>query len=230
MRAKPNHILITGSAGAIGSTLVNGLKDRYTLRGLDMTPTPGLNDTIVGDITDFDIALRATRDVDAVIHLAAMPQVTTWEENLSHNIIGTYNLLEAARQNAVRRIAFASRAGLLSAYPEEITRTVDMLPRPNGLYSLSKAFGENLGYVYSTNHGLEFVAVRVGNFRLDRDAPEHPHHLSHGDAVRVFEQAVTHPGVTFAIVFGVSDSTVSLYDLEAGKKAIGYFPQDKSRP
>ena len=49
------------------------------------------------------------------------------------------------------------------------------------------------------------------------------------DAVRVFEQAVTQPGVKFEIVFGVSDSTWQLYDLEHGRKVIGYHPKDKSR-
>ena len=82
--------------------------------------------------------------------------------------------------------------------------------------------------MYASRFGMEFVAVRIGNIRPDRPHVEHPHQLSHGDAVRVFEQAVTHPGVTFEIVFGVSDSTWKLYDLEHGRKAIGYNPQDKS--
>ena len=47
-------------------------------------------------------------------------------------------------------------------------------------------------------------------------------------AVRVFERAVMQPGVKFEIVFGVSDSTWKLYDLEHGRKVIGYEPQDKS--
>ena len=91
-------------------------------------------------------------------------------------------------------------------------------------------FGEGLGYIYASQHGLEFVAVRIGNFRLERDQPEHPHHLSHGDAARVFERAIVAPldqsEVPFAVVFGVSDSNWPLYDLEHGRRAIGYDPQD----
>ena len=75
---------------------------------------------------------------------------------------------------------------------------------------------------------MEFVCVRIGNFNLERDQPEHPHHLSHGDCVRVFEQALIHPGVKFEIVFGVSGSNWPLYDVEHGKRAIGYEPQDYS--
>lgn len=222
-------ILVTGAAGRIGRVLVAGLKDRYTLRGFDRVPMPDLEDTIVGEITDMEAVLRATQGMEAVIHLAGNPSGgAPWEDILNSNIIGAYTLFEAARQNSVRRIAFASRAGLLAPYPKHITRTVDMPPRPESYYSISKVFGENLGYMYSALHSMEVVAVRIGNFIPERDQPEHPHHLSHGDAVRVFERAVTHPGVKFEIVFGVSDSTWPLYDLDHGRQAIRFYPEDRS--
>lgn len=221
-------ILITGAAGAIGSTLVKGMKDRHSLRGLDQRPIRDLEDTIQGDVSDFDTLLKATEGMDAVIHLTGND--SQWEEVLQNALVGVYNMLEASRQNGVRRIAYASRAGVLprSYYPRSIKRTVDMPTRPDSYYSVSKVFGESLGYMYTARFDMEFVGIRIGNFKLDRDQPEDPHHLSHGDAVRLFEQAVTHPGVKFEIVFGVSDSTWDLYDLDHGRKVIGYYPQDKS--
>jgi uronate dehydrogenase len=223
-------ILITGAAGEIGATLVKGLRDRYDLRGLDREPMPDLEDAVVGDIADFDTVLGAMQGVDAVIHLAGVATGSApWSAVLPNNVIGVYNVLEAARQGGVRRVAFASRAGLLSPYPPGVRRTVDLPPRPASYYSVSKAFGESLGYMYASQFGLEFVAVRIGNFKAARPGPEHPHHLSHADAVRVFEQAVTHPGVRYEIVFGVSDSTWPLYDLEHGRRVLGYHPQDRSQ-
>ena len=218
-------ILITGAAGAIGKILVKGLRDRYILRGFDRMPMPDLDDAIVGELTDFAAVARAAQGVDAVIHLAGNPSgAAPWEEILRSNIVGTYHLFEAARQNGVRRVAFASRAGLLAPYPEEITRTVDMPPRPQSHYSISKIFGENLGYMYASQFGIECVCVRIGNVRADRPQAEHPHHLSHADLVRVFERAVVHPGVQYELVFGVSAGDWPLYDLEHGRRVIGYEP------
>ena len=62
-------VLITGAAGAVGSTLVKGMKDRHTIRGLDRLPMPDLEDAIEGDVADFDTMLKATEGMDAVIHL-----------------------------------------------------------------------------------------------------------------------------------------------------------------
>ena len=225
------RVLITGAAGAVGSTLVAGLKGRYELRGLDLVEVPGLDagDVVVGDLSDFDVALEATRDVEAVIHLAGNPGGSaTWEQILPNNIVGTYNLFEASRRNGVRRVAFASRAGLLGAYPKSLRRTVDLVPLPQNYYTISKAFGEEIGYMYATRFDMEVVSVRIGNFNRNRDLPEHPHHLSHGDCVRVFERAIVHPGVRYEVVFGVSDSNWPMYDLDHGRRVLGYEPQDRA--
>ena len=223
------RILVTGAAGRVGSTVARGLKDRHQIRGHDRVPIPDLDDTIVSDLDDFDALLEATRDIDAIAHIGGLPGGGEWESMLQSNFIGTYNVFEAARQNGVKRIAYASRAGILTLHPQSITRTAEMPTTPVGIYTVSKVFAEALAHSYAHQHNMEFVCVRIGNFNLDRDQPEHPHHLSHGDCIRVFEQAMTHPGVKFEIVFGVSGSNWPLYDMEHGKKVIGYEPQDYSQ-
>ena len=223
------RILITGASGAVGTVLVKGLRDRYSLRGFDRVPMDELDDMVVGELTDFEVVARATHGMEAVVHLAGNPLGSApWEEILNSNIIGTYNLFEAARQSGVRRVVFASRAGLLAPYPEEITRTIDMPPRPESYYSISKVFGENLGYMYASQFGLECVSVRIGNVRADRPQAEHPHHLSHADLVRVFERAVIQPEIEYEVVFGVSGGDWPLYDLEHGRRVIGYEPENPS--
>lgn len=220
-------VLITGAAGKVGTTVARGMKERHEIRGFDMAPMHELDDAVVGNLSDYDTVLDAVRSVDAVIHLGGIAGGSgPWEDVLPGNFVGTYNVFEAAREAGVKRIAFASRAGLLAPYPRDQQRTVDLVPRPTSYYSISKVFGESLAYMYVSQHEMEIVCVRIGNFSLDRDQPEHPHHLSHGDAVRVFEQAVVHPNVGYQVVFGVSDSNWPMYDLEHGRKAISYDPLD----
>ena len=67
------RILITGSAGKIGTTLVRGLKDRHQLRGFDANPTPDLSDATVGDISDYATVEAAVEGMDAVMHLVNVP-------------------------------------------------------------------------------------------------------------------------------------------------------------
>ena len=219
-------LLVTGSAGEVGTVVVRGLKDRYEVRGFDCNPTPDLVDTVQADLSDNDALARASEGMDAVIHLAAVPTgAAPWEDILEQNIVGTYNLMEAARQNSVPRVVLASRAGLLAPYPENIRRTIDLTPRPKSYYSVSKLFAEQLGYMYAAQFDMAVVCVRSGNLHLDRPEPSHPHHLGHDDCAQVFEKSVTCPDVAYEVVFGVSGSHIPMYDLEHGRKAIGYFPE-----
>ncbi|MEW6754977.1 MAG: NAD(P)-dependent oxidoreductase [Candidatus Latescibacterota bacterium] len=220
------RVLVTGAAGRVGGVLVRGLQERHEVRGHDRLPMPELEDAVVSDLTDFGAVLRAAQGIEACIHLGGRPGGSEWDEIHPSNIVGTYHVFEACRRAGVRRVAYASRAGVLTHYPKSVTRTVDLVPTPVGLYTVGKVFGEALAYSYAHQHDMEFVCVRIGNFKPERDQPTHPHHLSHGDCVRVFERAITHPGVKFAVVFGVSGSNWPLYDLEHGRRAIGYEPQD----
>lgn len=220
------RVLVTGAAGSVGQCVVQGLQENHSVRGHDRVPTPHLDDHLISDLNDFTAVERAVEGMDAIVHLGGLPGGDDWDALLQSNFVGTYHVFEAARKHGVKRIAYASRAGVLGPYPKDQTRTTGMVPRPVGHYTVSKVFGESLAYSYAHQYDMEIVCVRIGNFKLERDLPEHPHHLSHGDCVRVFERAITHPDVQFEVVFGVSASNWPLYDLEHGKRAIGYEPQD----
>ena len=103
-------ILITGAAGRIGSTLVKGMGQRHQLRGFDRVEMPDLEDSQVGDVADYEALLAAAEGMEAIIHLTGVD--SEWEKALPSNFIGTYNMLEAARIQGVRRVAYASRAGV----------------------------------------------------------------------------------------------------------------------
>ena len=222
------RVLITGAAGSVGKVVARGLSKFHHIRGFDLDTMPEIKDSQKGDLKDYNAVYNAVTDMDAVVHLGGLPGGDDWDALLQSNFIGTYHIFEAMRQANVKRIAYASRAGIFSLYPKSLKRTSELIPRPVGHYTVSKVFGESLAYSYSHQYALECVCVRIGNFKLERDLPEHPHHLSHGDCVRVFERAITQPNVKFETVFGVSASNWPMYDLEHGKKTIGYEPQDKS--
>ena len=118
--------------------------------------------------------------------------------------------------------------GPAGGYPESLQRTMDLVPLRQNYYSISKAFGEQISCMYATRFDMEVVSVPIGNFNRNRDLPEHPHHFSHGDCVRVFERAWFTLGVRYEVVFGVSDSNWPMYDLDHGKKVLGYEPRDRS--
>ena len=111
------RILVTGAAGQVGSTVARGLRKRHQVRGHDRVPMPELDDTIVSDLNDFDAVLEATRGMDGVAHIGGLPGDDEWEPIHQSNIVGTYNVFEACRRNGVKRVAFASRVGVLGQYP-----------------------------------------------------------------------------------------------------------------
>ena len=172
-------VLITGADGQVGTALRDHLGDEFTLRALTLHPRDFPSH--VADIADLDAIRPAFEGVDAVVHLAASPSVDApWDDILTNNLIGTYNVFEAARQAGVDRVVFASSNHAIGMYeldasPElfelDDQRTFDhTVPvRPDSLYGVSKVYGEALGRYYHERHGLAVYCIRIGALRSDDD-------------------------------------------------------------
>ncbi len=172
-------VLVTGAEGTIGTAVRDHLGGRYTLRSLTRTPQPFPSH--VADIADLDAIRPAFDGVDAVVHLAASPAVETpWAEILPNNLVGTYNVFEAARQAGVGTVVFASSNHAIGMYeldggpslyelddPRVYDERVDV--RPDSLYGVSKLYGEALGRMYHDLHGMRVVCLRIGSVRADDD-------------------------------------------------------------
>jgi len=222
-------LAITGAAGRIGSVLRRGLRRpgrRLVL--LDLTPIEpedGGEDARVIDVRDLSATAAALTGVEGVVHLAGIPTEDRWERILEANIVGTYNVLEAARSGGTRRVVFASTNHVtgFAGVGEDVGP--DTPVRPDSLYGVSKSFGESLGRLYADKHGLEVACLRIGSFK---ERPEEVRDLStwlsHRDAVSLFAACLAAP-LSFEIVYGVSANTRSWWSGEAGAR-IGFSPQD----
>jgi NAD+ dependent glucose-6-phosphate dehydrogenase len=173
------RVLITGGTGLIGKVLVDRLGDQYAFSALARRPVAF--PTHVGDITDLESILPAFEGMDAVVHMAANPSPSgAWDQVLPNNIVGTYNVYEAARRAGVNAVIFASSNhahGMweVEAGPQIYTDrdtpflNADAPFRPDSFYGWSKAAGETLGRYYSDVHGLRVFNLRIGWIMADDD-------------------------------------------------------------
>ena len=228
---QPKKILITGAAGDVGGHLRRELAGRYALRLSDIRPVADLapgEEFIRGDCASLRDMLKATKGVEAVVHLGGFSVEGSWETILRANIVGTYNVFEAARRNGARRIVFASSNHAVGFYDRDETIDHRVYPKPDSRYGVSKVFGEALGSLYADKYGMEVVCMRIGNVNpKPMDKRRLSIWLSPRDLAQLVSIAVDRPGIRFEIVYGVSGNRRSWYD-NANAERLGYKPQDDS--
>ncbi|MHA1409113.1 MAG: SDR family NAD(P)-dependent oxidoreductase [Candidatus Odinarchaeia archaeon] len=172
-------VLVTGGAGFIGSHLVDRLLQRgdhiviidnlssptnkYYKRFLENTQIEFIN----GDIRHFSDVLKACEDVEQIFHLAADPRVDLSSkrpiENFEVNVIGTLNVMEAARQTGVKTIFFASSGGTVYGETEKIPTSEETPLKPISCYGASKACGEMYLSAYSATYNINSISLRFAN-------------------------------------------------------------------
>lgn len=227
------RILITGATGNVGSVLSQRLREGYEVLRHDLVAQPDASPAVLGaDLADYG-AVRALMDgVDTVVHLAgsASPEAG-WDSVLGANIIGTRNVLEAARDAGVRRIVHASSNHVMGMYDryEEWPVYPHQLPRGDSLYGVSKIFGEALGRFYHDEHGLDVINLRIGWFSEDPlDAEEdilRAMWLSPRDCAQVVRRAIE-AEVRFGLFYAISDNPNRRWSMTNTTLELGYRPQD----
>ncbi|TLS42553.1 NAD(P)-dependent oxidoreductase [Streptomyces montanus] len=229
----PRTVLLTGAAGGLG-TLMRGLLPAYgyELRLLDLRPIEGEPDAITADLGDREALRRAVRGVDAIIHLAGISLESSFDKILKANIEGTYNLYEAAHEEGIRRIVFASSNHAVGFTPrprgDDPLIPIDTPRRPDTFYGLSKSFGEDLAQFYWDKHGMETVSVRIGScFAKPTSVRMLSVWMSPDDGARLFHAALTAEDVGHTVVYGSSANTRLWWDLSTAR-SLGYEPRDDS--
>ncbi len=186
--------LVTGGAGFIGSNIVEELLRRgERVRILDNFST-GKRENIVqlqqklaaesnnhlqlelveGDVRSYHIVREAVEGVDFILHQAALPSVPrSVKDPITSNevnVVGTLNILNAAREARVRRIVYASSSSVYGDL-DVLPKTEDMLPKPLSPYAVSKLAGEKYCQVFTRLYGLETVILRYFNVFGPRQDP-----------------------------------------------------------
>ena len=227
-----NRILMTGAAGGLGRAMRDRLKANCTVLRLsdrmEFGAAQAHEEIILVDLADADAVLAMVQDVDAVVHFGGISVEGPFGPILQANILGAYNLYEAARKQGTKRIVFASSNHVTGYYRQSETITADQPPRPDGLYGVSKAFGEDLSRFYFDRYGIETACVRIGSsFPEPKDRRMLASWLSYDDLHRLISACLTTPVLGHSIIFGMSDNAVTWWD-NSRARHIGYLPKDSS--
>lgn len=178
------RFLITGGAGFIGCNLAAKLADQgQSVRILDnfslgkienIETLPDEVDVIDGDIRDYWTVVDAVKDIDYVLHQAALPSVPRSVKNPlttnEVNINGTLNVLEAARQAGCKKLVMASSSSVYGE-SEELPKHEAMVPSPLSPYAVTKLTAEYYLKVYWELYRFPTVALRYFNIFGPRQDP-----------------------------------------------------------
>jgi len=206
MKWNRKSVLVTGGTGLIGSRIVHKLVKRgarvrvldnfsaYPFSQLEHFGIKSLDsiEVIVGDIRDRTVVDTATKNVDAIFHEAAFADVAATisspSEDFYSNVLGTFNLLNAALENHIDRFIFASSA---SVYGEQTKKEGGVAPQfsentqtnPCSTYANSKLWGENEATLFYKLYGLKTTSLRYFSIY---GIPQVPKKGSHSWVVAIF--------------------------------------------
>ena len=228
------RLLVTGAAGGLGRELRPRLRRLAgVLRVSDVAAMAAAGDgeeVVTAALEDAAAVDRIVAGCQAIVHLGGISTDGPFAPILAANVLGVWNLYEAARKHGVRRIVFASSNHVTGFYrQDEVVSPRDPV-RPDGHYGLSKAWGENVGRFYFDRYGIESVCLRIGSsFPEPKDRRMLATWLSYDDLERLVVASLTAPVVGFSIVYGMSANATTWWD-NTSASHIGYRPQDSSEP
>jgi uronate dehydrogenase len=175
--------------------------------------------------------------VDTVVHLAGIPGGEDFDRLVNLNFRGTYHVLEAAAQNGVRQVVYASSCCASLGWGEraDVYTTADLPMRPNSLYGASKGYGEQLGWIYADHHDLPVICLRIGH--CTKAADDRPQGLSdlfcwisNRDMAQITSRCIENDDIHFAVFYATSHAPKACLDIEPAKQVLGYRPQDSVEP
>jgi NAD+ dependent glucose-6-phosphate dehydrogenase len=240
-RNRIERVGITGAAGNVGTTVVEGLASKYELRLYDRQAASSPGGKIAAlDFSDGERIRGVFDGLDAVVHLAGNPRPNAPREStFRNNFVAASHVFEEARRADVGKVVFASS----NFYHEQAIGDrlrdssrppigLDDPPSPISYYGQSKVFGEYVG-LHLSRHGVRFAALRIG-WTVPGDDPrpyDGPYmramFCSKRDLVQAFDRALE-VEEHFVSAFAVSDNGGGVFDLEKTRKVLNFRPRDNA--
>lgn len=238
-------VLVTGAGGVIGGAVLKQLKDKYNLMALDREAVADVKSVCV-DVADFDAVREVMNGVDVVVHLAGEIH-SDWSGYLASNVVGTYNVFEAAHQAGVKRVIFASSGSVTAGWEREkpIADLVDgnyaevpetwekltheTLPRPAGIYGCTKLWGEGLARHYSDSTEMSVICLRIGGVSAENKPLTTRHYsvwCSQENIARMVEACIGAPdALKYDVFYVVSNNKWAYRDMAHAKDVLGFEPE-----
>ncbi|SNS14680.1 uronate dehydrogenase [Noviherbaspirillum humi] len=229
-----NRLLLTGAAGGLGKVMRRELAGfAKTLRVSDIQ---GLGsgaeheEVFQCDLGDAAAVNELVQGVDAIVHLGGISVEDKFEPILNANIIGLFNLYQAARRHGVKRIVFASSNHVVGFYRQDEVLDTEVPMRPDTLYGVSKGFGELLSRMYFDRYGIETVCVRIGSCMPEpKDRRMLASYMSYADFTELMRCALFKPEVGHTVIYGMSANRDVWWD-NSKAAHLGFTPKDSSEP
>lgn len=227
------RLLITGANGGLGSVCRQRLG--HLAETIRLSARKGLgeaapNEEIVYcDLGDKAAVEALVEGCDGIVHMGGQATEAPWETIRNANIDGMFHLYEAARKSSTTpRIIFASSNHAIGYYKQTERLDANSPTKPDGLYGLSKVFGEAMASMYYHKFGIETASIRIGSC-----FPEPKNHrmlstwMSYDDFVLLIERIFTVPRLGCPIIYGASANDASWWD-NREVAYLGWQPKDNA--
>ena len=225
-------LVLTGAGGRLGSYLREPLSKMCDelvstdwVEDID-TLYPG-ESYVKADLGSLEQMEAVLEDADMVVHFGAIGDEAAWDAILHSNIIGAYNVWEAAARKGLRRVVYASSIHAVGMYPKTQRIDTEVPHRPDTYYGLAKCFAEDLGSLYWDKKGMESVHLRILSAAQVNNPRSLGTWLSYDDLIHLVERAITTPITGFTIVYGVSNNDRATVDNHKAS-FLGYRPKDNA--
>lgn len=226
------RLLITGAAGGLGHVMRERLAPFADILRLsdvnDLGKAKSNEEIMLCDLGDADAVAKLVEGCDAIVHLGGISVEAPFDQIMNANILGMYNLYEAARMHGNPRILFASSNHTIGFYRQD--EHIDTLApmRPDGLYGVSKCFGEAIARMYFDKFGQETAIVRIGScFEQPKNHRMLSTWLSYDDFISLFECVFKAPMLGCPVIWGVSNNASLWWD-NTQARFLGWQPKDNA--